>query len=101
MFDEETSFVALHGTHFMAAGVVAWAVVLSILVQLHRLERRVAPMLLAVGAALSGTIVYGLSGTLSEWLIEEIVMVVLPVSLVVFLHPSRDRLFTSPSSIDR
>lgn len=96
MFDEETSFITLHRTHFMAVGIVAWAVVLSTLVQLRKPERRVAPMILLVFIALGATIVYGLSGTLREWLIEEIAMVVLPLSLVALLHPSRDRMLTVP-----
>lgn len=96
LFDEETLFITLHRTHFMAVGLIAWAVVLSTLVQLRKPERRVAPMLLLISVAVGGTIVYGLSGTLSEWLIEEIAMVVLPLSLVALLHPSRDRMFAMP-----
>lgn len=101
MFEEDvsegTSFIALHRAHFMAIGVIAWAIVPSMLVQLRKPERRVAPMVLVVAIALGATIVYGLSGTLNEWLIEEIAVVVVPVSLVVLLHPSRDRLFSKPS----
>lgn len=97
MFEEETSFIALHRAHFMAVGIIAWAVVPSMLVQLRKPERRVAPMVLVVAIALGATIVYGLSGTLSEWLIEEIAVVVLPVTLVVLLHPRRDRMFSKPS----
>lgn len=96
MFDEETSFVTLHRTHFMAVGVIGWAVVLSTLVQLRKPERRVAPMLLLVFVAFGAMIVYGLSGTLEEWLLEEIASVVLPLSLVALLHPSRDRMLTVP-----
>lgn len=95
MFEEEVSFIVLHRAHFMAVGIIAWAVVPSMLVQLRKPERRVAPMVLVIAIALGATIVYGLSGTLSEWLIEEIAVVV-PISLVVFLHPSRDRLFSKP-----
>lgn len=96
MFEEDVSFIVLHRAHFMAIGIVAWAVVLSMLVQLRKPERRVAPMLLLAATALGSTFVYGLSGTLSQWLIEEIAVVVVPVSLVVLLHPSRDCLFTRP-----
>lgn len=97
MFEEETSFIVLHRAHFMAIGILAWAIVPSMLVQLRKPERRVAPMVLVVAIALGATIVYGLSGTLSEWLVEEIAMVVVPVTLVVLVHPSRDRLFSKPS----
>lgn len=97
MLEDETSFIVLHRAHFMAIGVIAWAIVPSMLVQLRKPERRVAPMLLVVAIALGATIVYGLSGTLSDWLIEEIALVVVPVTLVVLLHPSRDRLFSRPA----
>lgn len=96
MFEEETPFIDLHRAHFMAIGILAWAIVLSMLVQLRKPEHRVAPMLLLAAAALGATIVYGLSGTLSAWLIEEIAMVLVPIALVVLLHPSRDRLFSRP-----
>lgn len=94
MFDE---FDAIHRTHYLAIGIISWALVLSILVQLRKPERRFAPMLLLAGAAIGGTIVYGLSGTLGEWLIEEIAMVLVPVALVLILHPYKDRLFSMPS----
>lgn len=97
MFEEEVSFIVLHRAHFMAIGIVAWAVVLSMLAQLRKPERRVAPMLLLAAVALGATFVYGLNGTLFEWLIEEIAVVVIPISLVVLLHPSRDRLFSRPA----
>lgn len=97
MLGEETWYITLHRTHFVAIGLVAWAVVLSTLVQLRKPERRVAPMFLLIAVAAGATILYGLSGTMSEWLIEEIAMVVLPLSLVALLHPSRDRIFSVPA----
>jgi hypothetical protein len=96
MFDEESSFVTMHRAHFMAVGLIGWAVVLSTLVQLRKPARRVAPMMLLVGVATGAMIVYGLSGTFGEWLLEEIASVVLPLSLVVLLHPSRDRMLRKP-----
>lgn len=97
MFGEETSFIALHRTHAMAIGIVAWAIVLSMLVQLRKPERRLAPMLLLVGAAAAGTVLFGLSGTLAEWLMEEIAFVLVPIGLVVLVHPGRDSLLTKPA----
>ena len=97
MFEEESSFISLHRTHFMAIGVVGWAVVLSMTVQLRKPKRRVAPMLLLIAVAATGVIVYGLSGTPTEWLIEEIAMVAVPVVLVALLHPSRHRFFERPA----
>ncbi len=97
MFEEETSFIGLHRAHFMAIGIIAWAIVPSMLVQLRKPERRVAPMVLVMAIAFGATIVFGLSGNLSDWLVEEIALVVVPVSLVVMLHPSRGRLFSKPA----
>lgn len=86
----------IHRTHFLAIGIVAWTVVPSILVQLRRPERRVAPMLLLAVWALGSLLVYGLSGTVNEWLIEEVVFVAIPVGLVMWLHPKRDEFFERP-----
>lgn len=96
VFDDDFAEIASHRAHFMVTGILAWSIVLSLLVQLRKPENRGAPMLLVVGMALAATFVYGLSGTLSEWLLEEIVLVVIPIFLVVFLHPSRSVLFTRP-----
>lgn len=97
MFDESASEISIHRAHFMAIGIVSWAAVISMLVQLRKPERRVAPMLLLAAIALGAAVVYGLSGTLNEWLIEEIAFLVVPVALVVSLHPSRAGLFARPS----
>lgn len=97
MLDESASELSIHRAHFMAIGILSWAAVLSMLVQLRKPERRVAPMLLLVAIALGAAVVYGLSGTLNAWLIEEIAFLVAPVALVVLLHPSRAELLAKPS----
>jgi hypothetical protein len=94
MFGDE--FSEAHRTHFLAIGVVAWAVTVSIVVQLRKPERRTAPMLWLVISALAGTIVFGLSGTFGEWLQEEVLFVLLPVGLVASLHPRRIELLRRP-----
>lgn len=95
--EAEASSFAIHRSHFMAIGIISGAVVLSILVQLRKPERRLAPMLLLVGAAIAGAIFFGLSGTLSDWLLEEIVFVAVPIGLAVLVHPGRNQLFTRPT----
>jgi tetrahydromethanopterin S-methyltransferase subunit C len=87
--------IALHRTHFMAIGIVAWIVVLAVLVQLRKPERRVAAMLQLLVAAVGGTIVYGLSGTLVEWFVEEWTILV-PVAAMAVLHPRARELFARP-----
>lgn len=86
-------YAAVHRVHYLAVGIISWAVVLSIFVQLRKPERRVAPALLLVATALGGAVVYGLSGTVQEWLTEEIMIVLIPIALVVLLHPARSRFF--------
>lgn len=93
-------YTAVHRVHYLAVGIISWAVVLSIFVQLRKPERRVAPALLLVATALGGAVVYGLSGTVQEWLTEEIMIVLIPIALVVLLHPARSR-FLARLSFDR
>ena len=82
----------IHRAHFNMIGIVAWALVAFVLVQLRRPERRVASMLGAAGIVITGMAVYGLSGTLSEWLIEDVLPVIFVVGLAI-LHPrARDML---------
>ena len=96
MFAEGDTSELIHRTHFMAVGVMGWALALSLVVQLRKPELRVAPMMLVVAGAIGGTIVFALSGTFGEWLLEEIALVLIPVGLVVLVHPARDQLFTKP-----
>lgn len=94
MFGDE--FSEIHRAHFMIIGVTAWALVVSLVIQLRKPERRVAPMLWLVISAVAGTIVFGLSGTLGEWLREEILFVLLPIGMVASLHPKRGEFFGLP-----
>lgn len=94
MFGEE--FPEIHRAHFMVIGIVAWAMILSIGVQLRKPERRVAPMLWLATSALAGTVLFGLSGTLGEWLVEEVLFVLIPIGLVVSLHPMRREFLRRP-----
>ena len=102
MFAEGDTSELIHRTHFMAIGVTGWALVLSMVVQLRKPERRVAPLLLVIGAAIAGTILFGLSGTLREWLIEEIVVVAVPVALlvVVDMRPPITKVLLSLTTTD-
>lgn len=94
MFEDVAEIVS-HRSHFLSVGIVAWTVVPAMLVQLRKPERRVAPMLVLVAAALGGSVVYGLSGTATEWLQEELVLLV-PVMLLALLHPRSRDLFRKP-----
>lgn len=97
--EEETLDLGLHRTHFMMIGVVAWALVLPVLTQLRKPQRKVAPMIQLAAVAVGGTIVYGLSGTVAEWLFEEGAVLV-PVIVLVLLHP-RARDFMRRPGFDR
>lgn len=85
----------LHRSHFMSVGIVAWAVVPAVVVQWRKPARRVAPMLQLVVIAVVATVLYGLSGTLGEWLVEE-GLVLAPVLLLAFLHPRARSLLRRP-----
>lgn len=85
----------IHRGHWNISGIIAWALVLAVLVQLRKPERRVAPMLQAVGIVVAGAVVYGLSGTLGEWLAEEVILLV-PVLLLALLHPRARDLVRCP-----
>ena len=97
--EDEILDLGLHRTHFMMIGVVAWALVLPALAHLRKPQRQVASMIQLMALAVGGTIVYGLSGTLAEWLLEE-GAVLAPVIVLVVLHP-RARDFMRRPGFDR
>lgn len=99
MFGDITPADLDHRGHFNSIGIVSWAFVPAVLVQLRRPERRVASMLLAVAIVLAGTVLYGLSGSLTDWLLEEITLLI-PVLLLAWLHPGAGDLIRRPS-LDR
>jgi hypothetical protein len=76
----------LHRTHFLSVGIVMWALLLGVVVQLRRPERRAAAMLHSVVLVVAGTVLYALTGTLAEFLVEDVILLV-PVVLLALLHP--------------
>lgn len=96
MLGEDFSEIPAHRSHFMSVGIMAWAAVLSILIHLRQPERRVASMLLLLAIALSGAVVYALSGTAGEWLVEE-GAILIPVLLLAWLHPGSRELLRRPA----
>ena len=95
LIDDLPAADEIHRGHMNIAGIIAWALVLGVVVQLRKPERRVAPMLQAVGIVVAGAVVYGLSGTLGEWLAEEVILLV-PVLLLAVLHPRARDLVRCP-----
>lgn len=85
----------VHRAHFNIVGIVSWALVTGVLVQLRQPQRRVAGMLQAAGIVLAGLVLYGLSGTFSEWLVEDVLPVVL-VLVLALLHPRARALVRMP-----
>lgn len=85
-----------HRAHFMSVGIVSWAVVLGVLVQLRRPWRRQAPMLHLLAIALGGVLVYALRGSLGSWLMSLLTLVV-PLLLLGLLHPSFRQLLRRPT----
>jgi len=99
VFDDVTTADLVHRGHFNSIGLVAWALVLALVVQLRKPAERTASMLLAVAIVLAGAGVYGLSGSLTDWLLEELTLLV-PVLLLAWLHPRAGDLLRRPS-LDR
>lgn len=97
--EEYEGGLLIHRTHFMAIGLVAWAIVPAVLVQLRKPWKRVAPMLQAVVAAIAGAIAYGLSGTLAEWATEDLIIVI-PFLGLAALHPRAREIFSRRPEFD-
>lgn len=96
----DPGYIPRHRSHIMGLGLMAWAIVLSALVQLRRPARRVASMLMLTALAVTAFVVYAFNGTLGEWLLEEWSWVLPVLVLAAFLHPARHQLRTVPG-VDR
>ncbi|MDP8975645.1 MAG: hypothetical protein M3N28_04630 [Actinomycetota bacterium] len=96
MIDDFTATDLSHRSHFMSVGIVAWATVLAIVVQLRKPARRVAPMLQLVVIAIAAAVVFALSGTFGDWLLAEATILV-PVLLLTWLHPRARDLVSKPT----
>lgn len=83
---DDSEFDLAHRAHFMSVGIVAWSLVLGVLVQLRRPERREAPMLHALAVVIAGSVLHALSGTLGDWLLQDLTLLA-PLVLLGFLHP--------------
>ncbi|BDZ64674.1 hypothetical protein [Agromyces mangrovi Wang et al. 2018] len=95
--DDVAAFEA-HRSHYMAIGVMSWAAVLPAFAQWRRPERRVGSMQLLIAIALGSAVVYAFSGTLTEWVVEEGLLVV-PIALLAVFHP-RARDLLGPTGFD-
>jgi hypothetical protein len=87
--------LAAHRTHYLSAGIAAWALLLGVVVQLWRPERRVAPMLHGLAIAVAAAVVYALSGGPGEWLAEDLTLAV-PLLVLGLLHPRARQLRRLP-----
>jgi len=94
MFDEPPNLLA-HRTHFLIVGIVSWAILVAILPQIRKPERRVAPMLQLLVMAFGAGVVYAFSGSVREWVSEEAVILV-PVAVLAILHPRIRALLRRP-----
>ena len=96
LIDDLTPADLAHRTHYMNAGVIAWAVVLGVVVQLRKPERREAPMLHALAVALGASVLFALSGSLEDWLLAEATVLV-PLLVLGLLHPRTRQLVRWPT----
>lgn len=84
-----------HRAHFMSVGVIAWALLLGVLAQLRRPARSEAPMLHALAIAVGASVVHALSGTVGEWLLQELTLLA-PLLALALLHPRARELARLP-----
>ena len=84
-----------HRTHFLSVGIVMWALLLGLVVQLRKPERRAAPMLQSLVLALAGLVLFALTGTFGEFLVEDVVIFA-PVAVLALLHPRARKLVSRP-----
>ena len=84
-----------HRTHFLSVGIVMWALLLGLVVQLRKPERRTAPMLQSLVLAFAGSVLFALTGTFGEFLVEDAVIFA-PVTLLALLHPQAAKLVSKP-----
>lgn len=96
MLDDFTAADLSHRSHLMSVGIVVWATVLAIVVQLRKPARRVAAMLQLVVIAIAASTVFALSGTFGDWLLQEATILV-PVLLLAWLHPRARDLVSKPT----
>lgn len=96
LIDDLTPADLAHRTHYMNAGVIAWAVVLGVVVQLRKPARREAPMLHALAVAVGASVLFALSGSLGDWLLEEATLLV-PLVALALLHPRTRQLVRWPT----
>lgn len=91
-FDELARSDLDYRSEFNHFGIVAWAIVPPLLVQLWRPAQRVAPMLQALAVAGAGVVVMAISGALE--IVDIVVLAV--VGLLAWLHPCATELFRRP-----
>ena len=84
--DGDLGDLEAHRSHFMSIGIAAWALMLAVVVQVRRPHRREAAMVWAVAVAVSCAVLFALSGTVEEWLLADVTILVLVLTMAG-LHP--------------
>jgi hypothetical protein len=90
---EEAADLLVHRVHDSIIPITAWSMLIGTIVQLHRPQKRVVPLLMALSVPLVFTIVELATGTLvlSETTLSLVVLV-----LIVLLHPGIRKLTELP-----
>lgn len=86
-----------HRLHELTAGIFSWAVLLGVLVQFRKPERKVAPLLAALAVPVVWGIVEAINGNL---VISDTALLLIPLLAVALLHP-RARDFLRVGRIDK
>lgn len=94
-FDSEAEFET-HRSHLMSIGIVSWALVSAVVTQVRRPHRREAQMAWAVVIIVGGAVVFGLSVTPRQWLLQSGTLL-LPIVVLAILHPRARNLYRLPT----
>ena len=88
-----TAADAVHRLHSLALGVLAWGMLLGILLQAHRPEHRIAPLLASVAVVVAIAVSETIAGTITVGGTAPFLVV---VGLVVVLHPAAGDMLRLP-----
>lgn len=84
LMDDVDAAALSHRLHELTVGIFSWAVLLGVLVQFRKPERKLAPLLAALAVLVVLGIVEAINGNL---VIADTLILLIPLLAVAFLHP--------------
>lgn len=86
LMDDVDPAALTHRLHELTVGVFSWALVLGVILQLHKPEKKVAPLLAALAVPVVLSTVEILNG---NFVIADTLLLLVPILAVGLLHPTR------------